>query len=50
VITATGLIHDGVTGGAKNTATFGAFHGSSLTLVAYNLLWYVESKNVCTIA
>lgn len=50
VITATGLLHDGVTGGAKNTATFGAFKGASLTLVAYNLLWYVESKNVCTIA
>ena len=50
VITATGLIHDGVTGGAKNTATFGAFLGASLTLVAYNTKWYVESKNVCTIA
>lgn len=50
VITATGLIHDGVTGGAKNTATFGAFLGASLTLVAYQGKWYVESKNVCTIA
>ena len=50
VITATGLIHDGVTGGAKNTATFGAYVGASLTLVAYQAKWYVESKNVCTIA
>jgi len=49
-ITATTLIHDGVTGGAKTTATFGAFKGASLTLVAYNLLWYVESKNVCTLS
>ncbi len=50
VITATGLIQDGITGGAKNTATFGAFLGSSLTLVAYNATWYVLAKNVCTIA
>ncbi len=50
VITATGLIDDGVTGGSKNTATFGAFIGSSLTLVAYNLKWVVLSKNVVTIA
>lgn len=50
VITATGLIHDGVTGGAKNTATFGAHVGASITLIAYSGKWYVESKNVVTIA
>jgi len=50
VITATGLLDDGVTGGSKNTATFGAFVGSSITLIAYNLKWVVESKNVVTIA
>ena len=50
VITATGLLEDGVTGGAKNTATFGAFVGSALKLVAYNLKWIVVSKNVVTIA
>lgn len=50
VITATNLIHDGVTGGAKDTATFAAFHGASITLIAYNLLWYVENKNVVTVA
>jgi hypothetical protein len=50
VITATGLLQDGVTGGAKNAATFGAFLGSSLTLMAYNLTWYVLAKNVVTIA
>jgi hypothetical protein len=32
VVTATGLLNDGVTGGAKNTATFAAFVGASLTL------------------
>lgn len=50
VVTATGLIHDGVTGGAKNTWTSAAFVGSSLHLVAYNLLWHVVAKNLGTIA
>jgi hypothetical protein len=49
VLTATALINDGVTGGAKTTCTFGAFVGASLHLVAYNLQWHVVSKNVCTI-
>jgi hypothetical protein len=50
VITATGLIQDGVTGGGKDTATLAAFIGSSVTLVAWNLKWHVLSLNVCTIA
>lgn len=50
VVTATGLLDDGVTGGSKNAATFGAFVGSSLTLIAYNLKWIVLGKNVVTIA
>ncbi len=50
VVTATGLIHDGVTGGAKNTATFAAFVGASIELLGYNSKWYVISKNVVTIA
>ena len=50
VITATGLIHDGVTGGAKTTATFAAFKGATLTLCAYNLFWYVENRHNCTIS
>lgn len=50
VITATGLIHDGVVGGAKNTATFAAFVGASIDLVAVNLLWHVVSKNAVTVA
>lgn len=49
VVTATGLINDGVTGGAKTTMTFGAFLGSSITLTAYNGAWYVLAKNVVTI-
>ena len=49
VITATNLIDDGVTGGAKDTATFGAFVGTSLDLIAINLKWHVVGKNVVTI-
>jgi len=50
VVTATGLIHDGVTGGAKNTATFAAFHGASIELLAFGGKWYVLNKNVVTVA
>lgn len=50
VIAATDKLHDGVTGGAKDTATFAAFQGASITLIAYNLLWYLEGKNLVTIA
>lgn len=50
VITATNLIEDGVAGGAKDTATFGAFRGASLSLVAIDGLWHVLAKNVVTIA
>lgn len=48
-ITATGLIDDGVTGGSKTTATFAAFAGAAITLMASNLKWAVISKNVVTI-
>lgn len=48
-ITATSLIEDGVTGGSKTTATFAAFAGASITLLAYSGKWYVLSKNVVTI-
>ena len=48
-ITATGLIDDGVTGGSKTTATFAAFPGASIVLMASNLKWAVISKNVVTI-
>lgn len=50
VVTATGLIADGVTGGYKNTVTLGAFVGACCTLVAYGLKWIVKSKTVATIA
>lgn len=50
VVTATSLIQDGVTGGAKSTATFAAFKGASIELRGYNGTWYVQNKNVVTIA
>lgn len=50
VITATGLLDDGVTGGSKNTATCAAYIGAAITLIAYNLKWIVKSKNAVTVA
>lgn len=50
VVTATNLIQDGVTGGAKDTLTFAAFVGSSIHLIAYNETWYVVAKNLVTVA
>lgn len=49
-ITATGLIDDGVTGGSKTTATFAAFAGASIELMASNLKWAVISKNTVTVS
>ena len=50
VITATGLIDDGVTGGAKTTMTCtGGFVGSSIELISYGGKWNVVSKNVVAI-
>jgi hypothetical protein len=49
-LTATGLLEDGVTGGAKDLATFAAFVGASLTLQAINLKWHVISLNACVIS
>lgn len=50
VITATNLLDDGVTGGAKDTATFAAFVGSALELIAVNSKWHVVGFNLVTIA
>lgn len=50
VVTATGLLQNGVVGGAKNTATFAAFLGASITLVALAGTWSVVSLNVVTVA
>jgi len=49
VITATGLLDDG-TATPKNTATFAATVGSSLTLQASSGKWKMLNKNNCTIA
>ena len=46
VITATGLLKTGSTN--VNVATFAAQQGASLTLVAYNALWYVKAQNQTT--
>lgn len=50
VVTATGLLNDGVTGGAKDTATFAAFPGAAITLMAINEEWAVISSNAVTVA
>lgn len=50
VITPTGGIQDGVTGGSKTAATFAAFKGASIELRGFNGSWYVISKNVATVA
>lgn len=50
VVTATGLFEDGVTGGAKNTATFAAFVGATILLVAVNLKWHTVSLKAVTVA
>lgn len=46
VVTATGLIQDGVTGGAKNTYTTAAFVGSGAMLEAYAGKWHLLNKNL----
>ncbi len=50
VVTATGLIDDGVTGGAKNTITMGAFVGAAATIRSYGGHWVLLSKTVATVA
>jgi hypothetical protein len=50
VITATGLLENGTTGGPHNTATFAAFPGATITLEAYNGLWFLVSSVLVTIA
>lgn len=50
VITFTGgTLLDGTTG-ANTTATFAAFAGASVTVIAKGTTWLVESSNQCTIA
>jgi len=45
-ITATGLLKVGTA--SVNVATFAAFAGAGLTLIAFNGLWYVDSANAIT--
>lgn len=49
VVTATGLVDDGVTGGSKTTMTFAAFAGASIRLRSYGGKWNVIAKNAVTI-
>jgi hypothetical protein len=49
VVTATGLVQDGVTGGAKTTITFAAFVGASVVLVASQQKWNVLALKAVTI-
>lgn len=50
VVTSTNLVDDGVTGGAKDTMTFGAFAGAAIELLSYGGTWNVVNKNVVTVA
>lgn len=49
-VTATGLFDDGVTGGSKTTATFAAFAGASMTIMAYEGKWHTLSLKAVTVA
>jgi hypothetical protein len=49
-ITTVALLEDGVTGGGKNVATFAAFVGATVTLLAINLKWHVVALNAVTVA
>jgi len=48
VVTATGLLDDGVTGGSKNTLTFAAFAGANAQLQSYGGKWNVISLKAVT--
>jgi hypothetical protein len=50
VVTATGLFNDGVTGGAKNAATFAAFVGATISLIGYNSKWHTVALKAVTVA
>lgn len=49
VVTATGLVDDGVTGGSKNTLTFAAFAGAAIELLSYGSKWNVISVKAVTV-
>ena len=49
-VTGVALIADGVTGSPHSTATFAAFKGATITLMAVNQLWNVVSSTGVTVA
>jgi hypothetical protein len=49
IVTATGLLDDGVTGGSKNTITFAAFAGACATLVSGGSKWNVQALKAATV-
>lgn len=50
VVTATGLLQNGATGGAKNTLTFAAFPGATATLRSVGGDWHVSALVAVTVA
>ena len=50
VVTATGLLDDGVTGGSKNAATFAAFAGASAQFLSYGGKWNTVALKAVTVA
>lgn len=44
------IIHWGDSGGADDVATFAAYAGASMTVIAYGGAWYVENLNGVTLA
>lgn len=49
VVTATGLIDDGVVGGSKNSATFAAFAGASIELISHGGKWNTVALKAVTV-
>lgn len=49
IVTATGLLDDGVTGGSKNTLTFGAFAGATAVLTSGGSKWNVVALKAATV-
>jgi len=50
VVTPTGGINNGVTGGVKTAATFAAFKGASITLRGVNGVWAAQNLLNVTVA
>ena len=50
VVTATGLLDDGVAGGSKNTITYAAFAGASALLRSFGGKWNTVALKATTVA